>query len=363
LANDSRVCLRKFPKLSIARESDAQLTHRRGGWRQKTAVLIGSLVFLAVVTYLDIATPPSVGFSYFYAVPPLVITWYLSRRAGFLIAGVTLLVWAYAEASDPRYGTEWITVYNTATRALALALGVWLLSEFQNLSRNLGELVSQRTRDLQHLATRLAAAEDSERKRLAEDLHDGLGQMLSLLKMNLNAAASETDCQRASDRIKDAVAVVDDLIRKSRTLMFDLHPAMLDHLGLVPTVRRFGEEFGNQVKAEITVNEEGSSQPLNGIVVRHLFRSIKELISNAARHGGARQIVVSVFWMPQSLRLVVDDDGRGFDSTRIFTPHESKGLGLPSIHERLLSLGGKMGIESTVGVGTRVVMEMPYSGN
>jgi signal transduction histidine kinase len=327
----------------------------------KASILAGSLAFLALVGYLDYATPPPVAFSYFYAAPLLVVTWYLGRRAGFVMIPVTLAVWVYAEISDPKYGTTFVTIFNTATRALTFALAVWLLSEFKNLSTNLGEMVASRTRDLQQMATRLAAAEDSERKRLAEDLHDGLGQMLSLLKLNLSAAASETDSARAAERVNDAVKAVDDLIHKSRTLMFDLHPAMLDHLGLVPTLRRFGEEFGNQVKAEITVNEEGSSRALDGTVVGHLFRSIKELMSNAARHGHAEQIVVSVYWTPQSLRLVVDDDGDGFDSKGIFSPHASKGLGLPSIHERLLSLGGTMGIESTVGSGTRVVMEMPYS--
>jgi signal transduction histidine kinase len=351
----------QFSKISVAEDLKPKTPHARLGWRKGTFILAASLLFLVFVAYLDYVTPPPVGFSYYYAAPVLVVTWYFGMRAGFAMIVVTLALWGFAASSgisDPRH---LILIFNTATRAFALAMAVWLLSEFKNLSTNLGEMVTKRTGDLQQLATRLAAAEDFERKRLAEDLHDGLGQMLSLLKLNLSAAASETDPSLASERVKDAVAVVDELIRKSRTLMFDLHPAMLDHLGLVPTLLRFSEDFANHVNAEITVNEEGNSRALDATVVRHLFRSTKELMSNAARHGHAGQIVVSVYWLPESLRLVVDDDGRGFDSRGIFSPQASKGLGLPSIHERLLSLGGKMGIESTLGIGTRVVMEIPYS--
>jgi signal transduction histidine kinase len=346
---------------SITQETDPEPARLKSAWWQNVIVLSLSLLFLAVVGYLDFITPPAVAFSYFYAPPLLAVTWYLGRRAGFAMIPVTLVVWVCAEWSDPGYGTPFVTVINAVTRTLTFALAVWLLSEFKNISTNLGQLVLIRTRDLQQMTTRLAAAEDSERKRLAEDLHDGLGQMLSLLKLNLSAAASEPDTSRAARHVGDALAVVDELIRKSRTLMFDLHPAMLGHLGLGPTLRRFGEEFANQVHAEIIINEEGASRPLDQIVAGHLFRSTKELMSNAARHGHAKQMVVSVYWMSQSLRLVVDDDGGGFDSRGIFSPHASKGLGLPSIHERLLSLGGKMGIESTVGIGTRVVMEVPYS--
>jgi signal transduction histidine kinase len=239
---------------------------------------------------------------------------------------------------------------------------VLLLSSFKDLSTRLGVMVGERTRELRRLATRLAEAEDSERLRLATDLHDGLGQMLLVLKLNLSAVLvdlpAETDGAR---RVGHAMETVDDLIHKSRSLTFDLHPVMLDHLGLVATLRQYGEDFARQANLEIMIDEQGTPRPLDVAVARHLFRSLKELLTNAVRHGRARQIVISVHWMSDHLRLLVDDDGVGFDSTRALAPSASKGLGLPSIHERLRSLGGSMDVESSSRIGTRVVLEVPLA--
>ena len=153
--------------------------------------------------------------------------------------------------------------------------------------------------------------------------------------------------------------MVNELIDRSRTLTFDLHPAMLDHLGLVPTLRQYAEQFARRANLEVTISDDGAVQPLAPPLANYLFRSVKELLSNAARHGKARQIVVSVYWAVSSLRIIIDDDGDGFDSSALFASQTGKGLGLVGIRERLLSLGGKLWLESTVGQGTRVGLELP----
>jgi signal transduction histidine kinase len=323
--------------------------------------VIGAILFVGIVFSLDCKTPPAVAFSYYYELPVLVVTWFAGRRAGFAFVGLTLLLWTTAEVHDHLYSERTEIVFiNLTTRTFALSIAVVLLSSLKNLSTRLSLLVEERTQALRRMAARLEEAEDSERRRLATDLHDGLGQILSLLKFNLSAALSECPAQDpVASRISDAIAMLNDLIQKSRTLTFDLHPAMLDHLGLVPTFRQFGEEFSRRARVEVTINEEGAHPPLDAIVARHLFRSVKELVNNAARHGNARQIVISVHWLPGSLRLVVDDDGRGFDATRVLMSEASKGLGLPSINERFRSLGGSMAIESNDRIGTRVVLDVP----
>ena len=221
-------------------------------------------------------------------------------------------------------------------------------------------MVEDRTKALRQLASQLSDAEDSERRRLAHDIHDGFSQMLSVLKLNLAATLSESgDGPAPARRVADAIGMVDELIQRARTLTFDLHPAMLDHLGFVPTLRHYAQQFSQQTGIEVTVNEEGSPRPLLGAVPNYLFRSMKELVNNAARHGQAKQIVASVYWMPSGLRIVIDDDGGGFDPAVVFAPHAAKGLGLAGIHERLLSMGGSVRLESSAGTGTRVVMEVP----
>jgi signal transduction histidine kinase len=323
--------------------------------------ILGCAVFLGLIFFLDVITPADIAFSYYYAVPVLAVTWFVGRRAGFVFIVLALVLRTWAEVQESPHSTTHVAAaVNFTTRTFALVMAVMMLASLKNFSTRLGIMVEERTDALRQMATRLAEAEDTERRRLAGDLHDGLSQMLSLLKLHLSAALTEQPAESVAGRqIQEAIGMVNDLIQKSRSLTFDLHPAMLDHLGLVPTLRQLGEDFARQTRVEMTIDEEGTPRPLDVNVARHLFRSVKELMSNAARHGHAGQIVVSVHWMADSLRLTVDDDGDGFDPKHPIAPDARKGLGLPSINERLLSLGGSMSIESDRQTGTRVALEVP----
>src|SRR5207237_10841741 len=147
----------------------------------------------------------------------------------------------------------------------------------------------QRAEDrMRRLAVQLASAEDTERRRLATDLHDSIGQSLSLLKLNLEPLA------RQFTALTPHLELLDNIIGQTRTLMFELYPSMLHDLGLVPTLRYYGEQLSAQ--AQVTVTELGKPWPLPVPVSSSLFRSAKELLGNALRHGRAREIVVSVYW-------------------------------------------------------------------
>ena len=158
------------------------------------------------------------------------------------------------------------------------------------------------------------------------------------------------------------MSIVNDLIEQSRTLTFELHPAVLDHFGVAEALRRYAEQFSRQTSVELTINEQGTPRPLAGAIPNYVFRSVKELIHNAARHGHAKEIVVSLYWIPSWLRVLIDDDGSGFDSTQAFSVTVKKGLGLAGINERMRSLGGSLRLESSAGSGTRAVMEIPTGG-
>jgi signal transduction histidine kinase len=354
----------KLNKLAILRDVPADIPQPLQRLRLPAVwALVGAGLLVCLVSFVDYTTPPAVELAYYYAIPVIAATWFVGLRAGLFFVGLTLAMWTTAEILEHAYtGHVSLLFVNIVTRAAALVVFVLLLSTFKDLSTRLGALVEERTHQLRQMATRLAAAEDFERRRLATDLHDGLGQMLLVLKLNLSAALAEApDQSPGSGRLRQALETVDDLVQKSRSLTFDLHPVMLDHLGLVATLRQYGEDFGHQAKVDILIDEQGTPRPLDVIVSRHLFRSIKELMTNAVRHGQARQIVISLHWMPDKLRLMVDDDGLGFDPTKALAPSSSKGLGLPSIHERLRSLGGSMDIESSSRAGTRVVLELPLT--
>jgi PAS domain S-box-containing protein len=204
---------------------------------------------------------------------------------------------------------------------------------------------------MRRLATQLANAEDTERRRLASDLHDSIGQSLSLLKLGLDPLAAEHSALAAHLRM------LDNIIRQTRTLMFELYPSMLHDLGLVPTLLWYSEQLARQ--AQVAVTETGKSSTLALPLASSLFRSAKELLGNAIRHGRAREVVVSVHWRPEVVKIVIDDDGCGFEPAKVLSSQTQRGLGLAGIRERLTSFGGKMSIESDPGRGTRIIMEVP----
>jgi PAS domain S-box-containing protein len=214
--------------------------------------------------------------------------------------------------------------------------------------------------ELRKLAGRLSAAEDAERRRVAQDIHDSIGQTLSVVKLNLESAARGSAGRRAEPgSLARSLELLDDLIEQTRSLTFDLYPAMLDDLGLLPTLRWFGEQFRARTGIGVTVTDNGRVPPLPTAVANYLFRAVKELLANAAKHGQAREALVAVHGREDGLRIVVADDGCGFEPTAALAPGRRRGLGLAGIRERVVSLGGRFFVESCPGQGTEVILEVP----
>jgi PAS domain S-box-containing protein len=211
-------------------------------------------------------------------------------------------------------------------------------------------------RDMSSRASFVADAVDAERLRIAHDLHDAVGQTLSLLKMSLQ----RTECDTKGDkrRLSEPLALIDDLIRQVRTMIFDLHPTMLTDLGLVPTLQHYVGELAERTGLEITMAEVGQRRPLGTPALNGLFRAAKELLANAAKHASAAAIVLTVQWEPERLRLIVDDDGVGMKASSLASPRPIQTLGLASVRERAEALGGHLRIESQKGHGTRVAIDV-----
>jgi signal transduction histidine kinase len=326
----------------------------------RPATLSAGLFSLALVGFLDWMTGPNVDFSLFYLVPVCVVTWGAGQSSGFMASILCAAVWLVVDRlTGARPALPLLAVWNSMMRLAFFAAVVLLLTSWKHAGKKLSAMVEQRTAALRRLAAQLSAAEYDERRKLAYDMHDTLGQTLSLIKMNLDAA--QLDCpERASvqHRLGECGAMLDDVIKQARTLMFDLYPAMLDDLGLVPTIRWFAKEFPQRVGAELIISEQGSSRPLPTTLANYLFRAVQELCSNAARHGRAKAIILTLHWDPAGLRLVIDDDGTGFDVASAVAPGQHR-LGLAGIDERISSMGGRMELESRPGQGSRVILEVP----
>jgi len=337
-------------------------------------VAAATILLLTLIAFADYVTPADLSFAPFYILPVAMATWLLGRRSGYIMACVGTLTELVVEVGGQNtYQDIKYAYWNALTRLAFFLFSVPVLSSWRMMGERLTKMVDERTTELraevaerqraEHavrgLAAQLSAVEDAERRRFAHDLHDGLGQMLSLLKMNLEAAVSRAGEGRPSERIVDAVQMVDALIKQTRSLTFDLHPAMLDDLGLAATLRGYARDFGMRVSIDVTVTEHGLGRPLPTTVAHYLFRAVKELLNNAAKHGKAQEIVIAIHWESARIRVVIDDDGSGFNPLELPRREGPRGLGLPGIGERLQSLGGAIHIESSSGQGARVILEAP----
>jgi signal transduction histidine kinase len=345
---------------------------------------VTALLILIAIAWVDVATGPDVHLGLLFVFPVLYAGWYGGRWPGYVLNLAATLIWLKTTEilrSDQNGALQlflgpgvFFESINLIIRMCFYALLIEILVLLRGVGQQLEESVRVRTAELRQevldrlraeeslrkLAAQLSAAEDVERRKLAYDIHDALSQMLGLVKMNLETVVAETATDsRQFDRLIDVVKTVDDLIRQTREMTFDLHPSMLDHFGLIPTLQRFAQDYSKRTHAEVTVSESGDRAELPASLASYLFRAIKELVNNAVKHGNAREIIVAIHWDPGHMRTVVDDDGTGFDPVKATEPRARRGLGLAGIDERLTSFGGKMRIESQEGSGARIIMEVP----
>jgi len=214
---------------------------------------------------------------------------------------------------------------------------------------------------LRALTRQLEDAKEEEKRRIARELHDEMGQLLSAIKINLKALARLPDrAQERSERIADAVGLVDEMIGHVRAMALDLRPPLLDELGLVPALRGYAEGQSVRTGVPIAVEANADAEALRPETAIAAFRIVQESVHNALRHAAAKELTVSVRRDDGRLLLSVRDDGRGFDVAEALRRAASgRHLGLAGMRERLEALGGKLEIESSPGHGAEIRASMP----
>lgn len=214
--------------------------------------------------------------------------------------------------------------------------------------------------ELRSLASQLSITEERERREIATYLHDRIGQELALVKLRLESLrgrAREESDNRTIDQVCEIAAGV---LSKTRTLMFEISPPILHELGLTPAL----EWLADTVRSEHGLSVDVDAEPV--ILVEDdlkalLFRSTHELVNNVIRHANARSAVIRVRSASTSLRIEVEDDGQGYDQSRVAAVGTTGGFGLFSIRERLAHLGGRLEVFTRPGRGTRAVIEAPVT--
>jgi PAS domain S-box-containing protein len=215
---------------------------------------------------------------------------------------------------------------------------------------------------LRALASSLTKVEEAERKRLARELHDRVGQNLTALNINLNIMKNRLSPQSAKNmetRLADAMNLVEETTEQIRDVMADLRPEVLDDYGLMAALRWYGERFSNRTGIKTEIRGEEQVPRLSPDTETALFRIAQEAMTNVARHARAQCVTISLEEASGVLsRLIVMDDGVGFDSTAPERTGKEHGWGLITMQERAQSSGGRLRVESEPGKGTRIVVEM-----
>ncbi len=239
--------------------------------------------------------------------------------------------------------------------------------ELRQAHSELERRVADRTRELQlqtehlrALAGELASAEQRERKRLAGILHDDLQQWLVAAKMRLGPLSPETVDEKFADVPAKVREMLDEAIRCSRSLSQELRPPVLYEEGLVPALRWLAEQMLERHDLRVEVVADDGEIELSDDFRALLFESARELLFNTVKHAGVSAACIRVARRGDSLHLSVEDEGDGFD-VQAASKRAGKGLGLFSVRERLVGLGGKMEIESQPGKGARITLRAPIT--
>ena len=212
---------------------------------------------------------------------------------------------------------------------------------------------------LRDLSRRLIEVQEEERRRLARELHDEVGQTLTAIALGLRAAGRSCGAA-AGPHIEECIGVVDGAIRQIRNLSLDLRPPMLDDLGLVATLRWLLDRQAGLAGYRARFVADPDEGRLDPAVATAAFRVAQEALTNVARHAGARHVVVRLRLRGGGLELVVADDGGGFDpGAALGSGARGEGLGLLGMRERAALLGGRLAIRSAPGRGAVVRLTIP----
>lgn len=208
-------------------------------------------------------------------------------------------------------------------------------------------------------AEMMIQAQETERKKLSRQMHDGPAQALSnfILQTEIAMRLFEVDQEKAREELSQLKAAASTTFQQVRDFIFDLRPMMLDDLGLAPTIKRYCNAFREKSKLEVLVSVTGTERRLEPYLEVMIFRSMQELLNNAASHSQATQVKVQLDMGADRIQLVVEDDGKGFDPENL--GNGDQGLGIKVIRDRTDMLGGELVLDSALGQGARITLNLP----
>ncbi len=239
----------------------------------------------------------------------------------------------------------------------------WFVFVVQDISarKQVEQAVLDYQRRLKDLAAELTRTEERERRNIATELHDNVGQSLAAMRMQLATARKETPGRKVGAILNDVSETLREAIQDTRNIITELTSPTLNELGLSAALTEWlREKVGDRYGLETRFSDDGEPKPLSEDSKMILFRSVRELLLNAVKHASAHQVSVTFQRKGATVRIVVEDDGIGLVDGKIPKQKIGEGgFGLFSIEERIKDIGGSLAIESLSGQGVKATLMAP----
>lgn len=216
---------------------------------------------------------------------------------------------------------------------------------------HLEDIVKERTEELRTLSYRLIMIQEEERRSISRELHDQIGQSLTVLNLLLAKALRSPERPKAD--LDEAVQTVKEVLSQVRNLSSSLHPGMLEDLGLVPTLNWYFNDFSKKTDIDIHFQQSGLKDELPADVKITIYRIVQEALTNVVRYAEVKEANVAIVLDGQQLVIRIEDKGKGFNPES-----QSQGVGLRGMRERVNSFKGQLKITSAPGEGTRIEVEI-----
>jgi len=237
---------------------------------------------------------------------------------------------------------------------IGLIAGLLFFVYYKNKQLNQQRIhVLKKEQETQRLKS-IIEGEEKERKRLARELHDGLGAVLATVKMQISGIQRKFPDVQTSETYQKAETLIDDACRTVREVSHDLMPYVLEQQGLFSAIGEMCQNLSSQHDTSFDFIPFGEEEQLNDVLTITLYRITQELLKNILKHADATEVIVQLTIEDEEIMLIVEDDGKGFD-----TSLKKKGIGLDNIYSRTAYLNGTLDIDSTIGQGSTFTILLP----
>lgn len=203
-------------------------------------------------------------------------------------------------------------------------------------------------------------SQEDERRRIAKEIHDGIGPLLSAIKLNIqNLSYEEAFSPEQKNQLNDAIQLLDNVTDDLRSLSHALMPKILEDFGLVAAIENQINKLSGKKKDLITFYQSVNNERFDRMVELNIFRIFQELLNNALKHASASRIHVQLIRHSESIILMVEDDGIGFNYTKVM--NETKGIGLLNIESRTKAIGSILTLDASPDFGVNCIIEVPIN--